>query len=255
MPVGGGTFPRPVYFKYLFEKSSDYKNLVYRISVDLTAENNSWCGAGYRDGVNTNEFATLGWYHDLAITPVKYIFQSKKEKCRDSPYNELVFQKLKDEFSGGSCACRPPNVMLCKYMKAIEHIPVCKTNEEEGCYNQMMKTAMKNIPAKPCIQLEYAYKSLPTSPVIENELTFGMDFPSPPMVKVKEEYLIFDTVTLITSIGGIMGLWIGFSFKDAFGSLVLFTGFAITKLKRYLSNHGSRHDRTHETPSNKDDVV
>ena len=256
IPVGGGKWPRPVMFKYIFEKSSDYKNLVWRVSVDFTAENNSWCGAGYRDGEDTNEFGQVGWYYDLKITPMKYIFQSINEKCREIPYNELLFQKLKNEFAKGKCACRPPNEWLCKYMKAIEHIPVCQTNEEEDCYKKMMETAMKDIPVRPCIQLEYPYKSTQSSPERnENELCFGMDFPSPPMVKVKEEYLIFDTVTLISSIGGIMELWIGFSFKDAFGSLVLFTGFAITKLKRYISDHGIRHNRTHETPSTIDDVV
>ena len=41
-----------------------------------------------------------------------------------------------------------------------------------------------------------------------------MQFSNPPKVRVKEEYLLFDMVTMISAIGGTMGLCIGFSFGD-----------------------------------------
>ena len=47
-----------------------------------------------------------------------------------------------------------------------------------------------------------------------------MQFVAPPLVTVKEEYVIYDAVAMISAIGGTMGLCIGFSFSD-FSSLLL----------------------------------
>ena len=40
------------------------------------------------------------------------------------------------------------------------------------------------------------------------------EFASPYKVKVKEEYLIYDFIGLVGSVGGTLGLFIGFSFYD-----------------------------------------
>ena len=47
-----------------------------------------------------------------------------------------------------------------------------------------------------------------------NEAIYQVVFSSPPKVSVKEEYLIYDSVSMISSIGGTMGLCIGFSFYN-----------------------------------------
>ena len=47
-----------------------------------------------------------------------------------------------------------------------------------------------------------------------NEAVYQIVFASPPKVIVKEEYLIYDNVSMISSIGGTMGLCIGFSFYN-----------------------------------------
>ena len=41
-----------------------------------------------------------------------------------------------------------------------------------------------------------------------------MQLVAPPLVTVKEEYVIYDAVAMISAIGGTMGLCIGFSFLD-----------------------------------------
>ena len=47
-----------------------------------------------------------------------------------------------------------------------------------------------------------------------------MQLVAPPLVTVKEEYVIYDAVAMISAIGGTMGLCIGFSFSD-FSSLLI----------------------------------
>ena len=39
-----------------------------------------------------------------------------------------------------------------------------------------------------------------------------MDFMDPPLVTVKEEYLVYDGVALISSVGGLLGICVGVSF-------------------------------------------
>ena len=40
------------------------------------------------------------------------------------------------------------------------------------------------------------------------------------LAKVKEEYLIYDTVSMISVVGGFMGLCVGFSFYETSGTLL-----------------------------------
>ena len=194
-----------------------------RIGVELTAENNSYCGqaAGNRDGVNIRENAQTGWNYKLSITPIKTYFLSVSGNCRDVPYNEIVFKKIKEQYDKGTCSCRPPNHYLCKYMKYFENVPICKNKGEEKCYKRVRNIATKDVPLKPCTKLEYKHTSTPEAtiwewPVKENALIFSWAFPYPPKATVKEEYLICDTATLIGVIGGSLGLFIGISFIDIY---------------------------------------
>ena len=47
-----------------------------------------------------------------------------------------------------------------------------------------------------------------------------MQLVAPPLVTVKEEYVIYDAVAMISAIGGTMGLCIGFSFSDISSLLI-----------------------------------
>ena len=55
---------------------------------------------------------------------------------------------------------------------------------------------------------------------------------SPARVKVKQEYLIYDTVSMISAIGGTLGLCIGFSFREVSGVVL---GYMEVGINRILS--------------------
>ena len=55
--------------------------------------------------------------------------------------------------------------------------------------------------------------------LLQMKLSFKISF-VPPKVTVFEEYLIYDFVTMISAIGGTMGLCVGFSFFDIMGLLL-----------------------------------
>ena len=49
---------------------------------------------------------------------------------------------------------------------------------------------------------------------------FSFAYPEPPVIKVHEEYLLYDMVAMISAIGGTMGLCIGISFYNISGILL-----------------------------------
>ena len=81
---------------------------------------------------------------------------------------------------------------------------------------------MKSMTDKPCTKLQYKqdastdvydYYDDAMHNVPKNQVKFGIQFVNPPRVAVKEEYIIYDSVAMVSAIGGTMGLCIGFSFS------------------------------------------
>ena len=61
----------------------------------------------------------------------------------------------------------------------------------------------------------------------QSHVAFHLAF-NPPRVHVEDEYLIYDLLAMISSIGGTLGLCIGFSFTE-------FTAFILRFIERLLN--------------------
>ena len=85
-----------------------------------------------------------------------------------------------------------------------------------------------NIDMKQCTRLQYAGI---TNRLIDNQqsdqVVYDIVFATPVKVNVKEEYLIYDGVAMISAIGGTLGLCIGFSFYNLAS---FFTGWLENRL-------------------------
>ena len=64
---------------------------------------------------------------------------------------------------------------------------------------------------KPCRVLEYQSEKIYDE--ARNETIISYQFAPPMMTNVQQEYLIFDLVGMIGSVGGTLGMFIGFSFS------------------------------------------
>ena len=79
---------------------------------------------------------------------------------------------------------------------------------------------------KSCLINSYNGKVLMKSDImkVDNEsqqgIIFEYSFNEPSYVKVYEEYLIYDTLGMIGSVGGTLGLFIGFSFMNVITFLI-----------------------------------
>ena len=73
---------------------------------------------------------------------------------------------------------------------------------------------VQEIPEKPCTKLQYRLEETRVKQARKNETIFETYFSTPAEVTVREEYIIYDAVALVSTIGGTLGIFIGFSFKE-----------------------------------------
>ena len=209
--------PTQFSLRYSFENHTR----VDKVGIYLTAENNSYCGGNlindhYYDGDATDILAKVGESKIINIKPEKFIFLQDKEKCRDQPYKNLLEAKIAEKMNQ-TCpkVCVPSSYLFCT-TGGVHRFSVCISETEMKCFKRVKETVREDIIKKPCTVLQYQVRettSFKSKETIE-KTTFFMKFMDPPRVRVMEEYLIFDLVAMISSVGGTMGLCIGISFKE-----------------------------------------
>ena len=102
----------------------------------------------------------------------------------------------------------------------MNQLPKCQTGAGAQCFNEVKINVEKGIELKPCTKLQYKVESSTWMLDQKNQAIFKLKFLTPPRVTVKEEYLIYDMVAVVSAIGGTMSLCIGFSFRDFFSFLL-----------------------------------
>ena len=109
----------------------------------------------------------------------------------------------------------------------IGRLPQCHGNPE--CFDHQFTNTIANTTAEPCTKLQYQVE------VNQEELedkgkVLYFKLLMDPTVEVEEEYMIFDTVSMIGAIGGTMGLLIGFSCTGAVSAAISMLEKAIEHL-------------------------
>ena len=100
----------------------------------------------------------------------------------------------------------------------------------------MVYNAEKSIIKKPCTKVEYSVESQTLKTARPNQAKFLLKISTPPRVIVKDEYLIYDEIYMIVTVGGTISLCIGFSFDGFCDFLLTYFQRGIEKfLKRKTS--------------------
>ena len=194
-----------------------------RAAIALSSTNNSYCGFGFSgtdfDGEITDVHAKAGEIKWMKIKPEKYIFIKDNEKCRDEPYND-IFVKRVEQLMIEKCpaVCRHADFWICN-PKLKDVLPICKDDKTKKCFDEIFKLVKPGVTIKPCTKLQYHFKEASYYQTPFDQIDFVVQF-VPAMVVVKEEYLIFDMIAMISSIGGTLGLCIGFSFREIAGLML-----------------------------------
>ena len=128
-----------------------------------------------------------------------------------------------------SITCLPINYKSLIDQSKYNSLEICHDNYMQVWANDQrrMINATRNT-AKPCVTHQYVgnlmtfYGHMPNYKHIQVEYAFKSD-----KLIVHQEYLVIDDIQLIGTVGGTMGLFIGFSFLDVLQK-------CMTKLKKYL---------------------
>ena len=161
-------------------------------------------------------------------------FSNPKSKCKNGlKYYECFEAKILKK-NGNIC---PSKCSLTYNKKSL--VPTCKTEEEIKCATNVLikkrmdKSILHECP-RSCIGIEYKKTYKWVGNFVENffnissqEHSFWFWFKIEDDARIYTEYLIYDANSMIGSIGGALGLFIGFSFSNVIS-------FVVNKLRNYF---------------------
>ena len=161
----------------------------------------------------------LHWkkYVQVNLKPFKYRYLGEDLNCSEHSNIARFKSILKDaNFSWCQEKCSPFNFL-------DDLFPQCGLDEdkkdERNCANFYIKGYWVDFTIshgykKPCTVLEYQGKKTNVlNQLASNKAVLEYRFAPPMMTKVQQEYLIFDVIGMIGSVGGSLGMCIGFSFS------------------------------------------
>ena len=199
--------------------SHDIKDLTLKIF--FTSEKNSYgiTRRDWRDGEFYSNSMSIGMRTDVTLTVEKTI----SLKCSEESFYEYVASKLSEQVfekcDNETCLMTSlPNdpYQICPKYKELQNWGKFDDLESD-CHWKIVKDLIQNITnndehLKTCITTKYSGISSKESTEEETEIRYK--FALPLKAKVYEEYLIIDSIGLIGSVGGTLGMFIGFSFAN-----------------------------------------
>ena len=147
--------------------------------------------------------------------PTKTYYQCLAEKVF---FNESTYKNCPRK-------CLPIIYTTLKELVSNETIPFCETGEENRCVAMRIWTQQSHL-SKTCkrgchmVQYKGSIASYDTTWNNTNAEIYS-SFTAPTVI-VSEEYLIYDSVGMIGSVGGSLGLFLGFSFLGLLSDLIDF---------------------------------
>ena len=182
------------------------------VHIYLSSEENSY-GKTMHDWQDGKRIRLIGVQGFLWIEfQLKKLEKMKLEsKCSEHGYYDCLHKNLiKHDFH----QCPRKCFSISTIGKAK---PICTALDEFQCSHNITETLKARSNCKPaCNQIDYAleseYQEDLDVPDAKRNVTFAYRV-FEPILKVEEEYLIQDFVGMLGSIGGTLGLFIGFSFS------------------------------------------
>ena len=173
----------------------------------------------------------------MKIRPSSYTYLKEISNCTGQAFYECLVKQVKmANFTRCPKKCLPASLSVIGFYNS--EIPVCQNENEKRCaFNVTWYDVFSPsiCPPKPCILLEYNgkidyWQEKPIS--CKNNFNLKIKYGAPEVVIVHEEYLITDFTGVLGSVGGTLGLFIGFSFFNIISYLIdLFHTFISNSIK------------------------
>ena len=216
--------------KLIFNKTMENADLI-TIKAYLTSEENAHgiITSNWMNGKALKIDLKQDWIKIFRLRPEKKIFL---KPCNEESFYEFASLKLTEEYHKLGCQCSPysfpfstsDNITFCnstvmKYGISTVMEQKCKLNWQ----NAIFKIINEAICPKPCsitqysgeLSLEGRYEDMIGS---SSNMTYiysiKYTYPSRNTTEISEEYLLYDDNTMVSTFGGTLGLFIGFSFSN-----------------------------------------
>ena len=201
--------PYYAFFQVIFNKQIADEDIP-SVGFILSSEDNSY-GKILSDWVDGSKIhlSKVKGFKWVDVQPKKTILMEFQSKCSDIGFYQCFHSELVEQ-NYDHCPRRCFSIST--YGNAS---PMCETLEEFQCSHEItkkLKNASKCLPS--CSQINYAIETEvhedEESRDAKRNVTLAYRF-SKRIMKVEEEFLVHDFVGMLGSIGGTLGLFIGFS--------------------------------------------
>ena len=185
-----------------------------QIKVYLTSETSSYgiFDLEWFDGEPYKEIIWPGNKASIILKPVEHSYLQNSECSQISFLEQWKLYLPFANFSSCTQKCSPWSFLT------SERLPICKWNESlelMECNREAIKKnykEFKNISKRPCHILEYVGKKISEGSREKGSIKIGYNFAQPEMTIKYKEHLVFDMTGMVGSVGGTLGMCIGFSF-------------------------------------------
>ena len=164
-------------------------------------------------------------YKRFTIKAEKHTYLGRKFPCSPtSTYECFRWKFLNSSFDHCPNKCVPYQWMSTEK----ESIPVCNNFESWSCSLSLVLNVTKDIIhdneecPRACTTLQYVGWKVAEQKFanLSHQFFFTYQFNQPHYVTAYTEYLIYDSIGMIASVGGTLGMCIGFSFNHAITYLI-----------------------------------
>ena len=242
-----GKDPGPIEVIKISVPSKPYKKKLPQLLIYFTSEMNSYgiTRAFWKDGEVLSFYMNQNQrYMALGLKEERYHYLRDKSPCRDESYSHCIGSQLvKADFQECPMKCLAHSVP--KTVDVEEKIPICKARSIAWkCSHKyglnLIRKLRENATCleRACKTTHYDGKivfqeSHPQSPLVHpDSRSFSYTFLHT-SVAIHEEYLIYDFVGMLGSIGGTLGMCIGFSFVSLSSVLLFYLQMLIVYLRNY----------------------
>ena len=216
---------------YSFKNVSQWSDP--KVAIKLSSENNTLiCNGKYFDGNVKDLSVNIGDTLLVSAQPEKFLYlQSANGGCRKRPYVDELIEHVEEIMSEKEHElCQSEEIFRdCPALKRspkVKGLPICIKGNSRKYFKDVVVSTKQSIPTHPCTKLEYHTEAirLPNSNSLRkpNSTVFRVTLESPYETSVSQEYLIYDTISVISAIGGTLGLFIGFSFREITKDVISF---------------------------------
>ena len=201
--------PYRAFLQLIFNKKISDED-VPTVNFELSSEVNSYgkTMSDWVDGkiVRLKKVIGFKW---VEVQPQKTVLMKSQLKCSDGGFYQCFHSELIEQ-NFDHCPRRCFSIST--YLNAM---PICETLEEFQCSHEITEKLKKDSKCLPaCTQINYSIESQfdedQENSDAKRNITVAYKFRKPKM-KVEEEFLVHDFVGMLGSIGGTLGLFIGFS--------------------------------------------